>query len=158
MLEVPQKCEKERQWFSSQYLRPKGVPTHPSEESLMTSYEEIIWKRPTRDMIVEYGSSVEEMSALCGEGPDGWLLSTHVDWLLRQANKQQQYVVCLSIPTVTNGLPNLPSGIKKFVFVANIGRTAKGETIFASWGRSGCHWVLIVLDITATPDIFIVIV
>ncbi|GFN97535.1 protein far-red elongated hypocotyl 3 [Plakobranchus ocellatus] len=89
MLEEPQKYKKERQWFSSQYLRPRGFPIHPNEESLITSYTETIWQKPTRDMVMEYGSSIDEMSALCGEGPDGWLLSSHVDWLLRQANKQQ---------------------------------------------------------------------
>ncbi|GFO45221.1 hypothetical protein PoB_007172600 [Plakobranchus ocellatus] len=58
----------------------------------------IIWNKPCREIIMNYGNTADEMAVLCSEGRDGWLLPSHISWLLEKATLSQKEAICLCLP------------------------------------------------------------
>lgn len=56
-MEKPEKVQEEQRWFSSPYAKPSGVPQDSWIDD-MSSFKDLIWKNPTRDIIPFYGKFV----------------------------------------------------------------------------------------------------
>lgn len=93
------------------------------------------------------------MAHLCGEGTAGWLLSSHISWLLDRANKCQETSFCLCLSTMSPDLLRRlaakrdKSKVKQLVIIANVGRNPDGTVYLATQTRSGNHWVVITIDL-----------
>ncbi|XP_076445336.1 uncharacterized protein LOC143283109 isoform X2 [Babylonia areolata] len=99
-------------------------------------------------------STPSELAVLCSEGSGGWLLSSHIVWVLEQVNRTSRTSValCLNAATV-NDLKGLQQKrnlreVKKLIFILNVGIDYRG-TFVSSASKSGCHWALAVVDIAA---------
>ncbi|GFO19463.1 hypothetical protein PoB_004596800 [Plakobranchus ocellatus] len=72
MLELPERHQKEKQWFASDYLALRGITKNQYEEGIMSKFQDIIWNKPCREIIMNYGNTADEMAVLCSRGT-GWL-------------------------------------------------------------------------------------
>ena len=104
-------------------------------------------------------STPEELARLCGQGPDGWLCSSHITWLLDRVNEAQNTALflCLSAADHEELLRLLrtrdASQIERLVFIANVGKNCDNSVYLATPQKSGSHWVLITIDLTDHPVI-----
>ena len=94
------------------------------------------------------------MAALCGEGFEGWLLSSHVDWLLAKLNgKQNKVLNVLSNFCSVENFKRMEDNIERLNFVMDVGMDADGSVHVASYDKSGSHWVLVSLDLSCNPTV-----
>ncbi|XP_076437041.1 uncharacterized protein LOC143276435 [Babylonia areolata] len=161
-LEYPQHFAREQKWFESAFPVPGYIPDVDQVNS-MEDFKDIIWNRPARELINEYGSTVEEMAVLCSEGLGGWLYSSQLQWLADRANEQgtPALTVCVGMST-PDSLQRLASRhdvpVERLVLLTSVGRVPgqgvqRYKTFVGSPKRPGNHWVLVTLDLTDRPVI-----
>ena len=98
------------------------------------------------------------MAALCGEGFEGWLLSSHIDWLLAKLNGKQNKVLNVlsnfcSVENFKSMKDRMGDNIERLNLVMNVGMDADGSVHVASYDKSGSHWVLVSLDLSCNPTV-----
>ena len=75
------------------------------------------------------------MAVLCGEGKDGWLLSSQIVWVCDKLNQSQQKAINLVVnfctPEDLKRLKGNMCNVKCINFVVNVGREFDG-TVFIS--------------------------
>ena len=106
------------------------------------------------------GSTLEELARLCGSGPDGWLCSSHIMWILDRINETPQATslgICISA-SPPDKLARLiqrkdVSNVERLIFVANVGKNPDNSVFLSTPFRSGSHWVLITIELTDHPVI-----
>ena len=91
------------------------------------------------------------------KGVDGWLLSSHIEWLLNKLNNVQN----TSINFVNNFCTaddlkslkeHMGEEVERLTIVMNVGMDADGSAVVAGeW--SGRHWVLVSLDLSSNPTV-----
>ncbi|RUS76592.1 hypothetical protein EGW08_015634 [Elysia chlorotica] len=84
--------EREGEWLDSDYLKPEGIQGVDTL-SMMENFEKLIWKDSADLFLSKYGNSTKEMVAICAEGSEGWLLSSHMDWICQNLNSTQRKVL-----------------------------------------------------------------
>lgn len=106
------------------------------------------------------GSTPEELARLCGSGPDGWLCSSHIMWILDRINEAPQLTslgICISA-SPADELARLikckdVSNVERLIFVANVGKNPDNSVFLSTPFRSGSHWVLITVELSDHPAI-----
>ena len=97
-----------------------------------------------------------EMAHLCGEGSDGWLLTSHMVYILQQMTRSQHNTLCfclnatnagVKMPQLIKANPNIIHTVDQLVFVVNVGKLADGSVFIGSDIQSGNHWTLVVVNI-----------
>ena len=103
------------------------------------------------------GCTPDEMTKLCSEDPDGWIMSSHIAWTLEEANRAQQTSIylCMNVwgPDKLHRMIQRRSliNVQHPVLIANVGQNADNSVYLAAPQRSDCHWVLITVELTDQP-------
>jgi hypothetical protein len=90
----------------------------------------------------------DDLAVLCGQGQQGWLLSSHIMWILDRVNMVSQTTIALCLNSATvNDLKGLQrrrqlDSIKKITFVVNLGVGQAGPFVSSFGKQSGGHWSL----------------
>ena len=97
------------------------------------------------------------MAILCTEGVDGWLLSSHIEWLLNKLNIVQNtsinfvYNFCTA-DNLKSLKEHMGEEVERLNIAMNVGMDADGSA-FVAGERSGSHWVLVSLDLSSNPTV-----
>ncbi|XP_072298410.1 uncharacterized protein [Eucyclogobius newberryi] len=145
---------REEQWFSS-WNSPNGVVDPQILPSTISSFKDLIWNNNASEMIPAYGMTPEEMARLCSEGDGGWLLSSHMEYIMNKMMTSQEHTLCFCL-NATHALTRMTrlqeqlehfKDIKRLVFTMNVGKLPDNSVYIGGDIQPGNHWTLAVVKL-----------
>ncbi|KAJ8019506.1 Zinc finger transcription factor family protein 17 [Holothuria leucospilota] len=160
--EYPQKQQKEEEWFSSCNAPSEVVDPQPMSSSTQEAFKDVIWNKSTHEIISSYGMTPDEMARLCGEGENGWFLSSHMVHLLHKMTQSQRHTLCFCL-NATNASTRMAQlqkdnpgfkDIHQLVFIINVGKQGDNTVYIGSDDHPGKHWTLAVVTLSSWDVVY----